>query len=859
MRQLRHVVCAGMVLAATSCITPTKSKQTTTTKPAPLPVAGTTPAAAPAAGSERGAGAAAARTAPKSFKAFFDAAKLRSQKGLIPTYWQDDKYYFEIPNTLLGKDLLTVTRFARMTAGASLYGGEMTNQNVLRFERGPENRVFIRTVLNVVSSPDSTKPIFQAVRNSNLDPIAAAFDVKAFNRDSSGVIIDVTEFFKGDNQIVSLNPRTKRQLGLSAIAADRSYVENISSHPNTTEVRSVKTFTVTPAAPSMVPVPGAPATLPAANAAGAVTIETNTSFIRLPENPISRRFFDPRVGYFADQISEFTDTSQRANSETYIVRWRLEPKAEDIERYKRGELVEPKKQIVYYVDPATPDKWKPYILQGINDWQKAFEKAGFKNAIVGKEWPKDSTMSLESAGYSAVRYLASDIPNAYGPNVHDPRTGEILESHIGWYHNVMKLLHNWYFVQAAAIDAGARKMKFNDSLMGDLIRFVSSHEVGHTLGLRHNMGSSSKTPVEKLRDKKWVEANGHTASIMDYARFNYVAQPEDNISRDGIYPRIGEYDLWAIQWGYRWSDKSEEADRAEGNKMIVDNLGKNPRLWFGGEGRNDDPRAQTEDLGDNSMKASEYGVKNLKRVMKNLPEWTREEGDRFENLNEIYGQVLGQFNRYTNHVIRNIGGVQETFKSIEQQGSVYEPTPKAVQKEAVSWLNRQVFTTPTWMLETSILNKIADLNGNDVATMQNSALNNVLSASRLVRMQESASRFGKGTYNAMDLLADVKAGIWQELRTGKAADLYRRNLQKNYVERLIALLPNTASTSAPAAAIAFAGITNTRNSDVSSIARGHLTELQAEIKAAAGRTSDKLTRYHLQDLSQRIAQALDPK
>ncbi len=802
------------------------------------------------------------RPAPKSFRSFFDQSKVRTQKGLIVIHWQDDKYYFEIPNSLLGKDLLTVTRYVRMAAGAPIYGGEQTNQNVLRFERGPENKIFIRTVLNVISSPDSTKPIYQAVRNSSVDPIAAAFDIKAYNQDTTGVVIDVTDFFKGDNQIVSLNPNIKRTLGLSGIATDRSYVETIRSFQDNTEVRTVKTFNANPPPPFGAPTTPSPfpsVTLPAANVAGAVTIETNTSIIRLPDVPMKRRFFDPRVGYFADQVSEFLDTGHRASREIYAVRWRLEPKPEDIEKYKRGELVEPKKPIVYYIDPATPGKWKPYLIQGINDWQKAFEKAGFKNAIIGKEWPADSSMSLEGANYSAIRYLASDIPNAYGPNVHDPRTGEILESHIGWYHNVMLLLHNWYFVQAAAVDPGARKMKFDDALMGDLIRFVSSHEVGHTIGLRHNMGSSSKTPVEKLRDKEWVEKHGHTASIMDYARFNYVAQPEDNISRKGLYPRIGEYDEWAIEWGYRWTDKSEEEDRKESNRLVVDRLSKNPRLWFGGEGFGNDPRSQTEDLSDNSMKASEYGIRNLKRVVKNLPEWTKEEGDRYQNLNEIYGQVVGQFNRYANHVIRNIGGVQETFKSVEETGNVYEPTKKTTQKQAVSWLHKFVFTTPEWLLDKNILNKISDPVNNNINTLQSGVLSNLLAVTRLNRMMESTNRFGNTTYSVIELISDLKSGIWQELRTGRGIDMYRRNLQKNYVDRIIALMPSATTTPQSTSGITISFGPNTRNTDIPSIARGHLVELQADIRAAASRTNDRLSRYHLMDLDQRIDLALNPR
>jgi hypothetical protein len=671
---------AAVVIVVTGCATQ-KNKQTanTTSTSKTMPPAGTATTTSPATGSQGNTspgttnqGAARPATGPKSFSSFFDRSKLRTQKGLIVVHFQDDKYYFEIPNDLMGKDFLTVTRYVRTTPGAGKHGGEQANENVLRFERGPENKVFLRTVLNMIASPDSTKPIYQAVRNSNVDPIAASFDIKAFNRDTSGVVIDVTDFFKGDNIIVSLPPVFKRQFSLSGLASDRSYIETIRSFNDNTEIRTVKTFN---SAPPMggggPPSPGQPTALPAATAAGAVTLEINTSFIRLPDVPMQRRFYDPRVGYFADRVSEFLDTTQRASTETYIVRWRLEPRPEDIEKYKRGELVEPQKPIVYYIDPATPDKWKPYLIAGINDWQVAFEKAGFKNAIMGKVWPADSTMSLEAANYSVIRYLASEVANAYGPNVHDPRSGEIFETHIGWYPNVMKLVHNWYFVQAAAVDPRARKMTFDDELMGDLIRFVSSHEVGHTLGLRHSMGSSSFTPVEKLRDKEWVEKNGHTNSIMDYARFNYVAQPGDNISSKGLYPRIGEYDMWAIEWGYRWTDKTEEEDRKESNRMIVERLRKNPALWWGGdEGRGNDPRSQSEDLGDNAMKASEYGIKNLKYIIKNLPEWTKEEGDRYQNLSEMYGAVISQFSRYAGHVAKNIGGVEITFKSVEEPGNV---------------------------------------------------------------------------------------------------------------------------------------------------------------------------------------------
>ena len=355
-------------------------------------------------------------------------------------------------------------------------------------------------------------------------------------------------------------------------------------------------------------------------------------------------------------------------------------------------------------------------------------------------------MNLEDARFSVIRYFASDIENAYGPSEVDPRTGEILNSNIGWYHNVMKLLHDWYFIQAGAVDPRARTMIFSDSLMGTLIRFVSSHEIGHTLGLRHNMGSSSKTPVEKLRDKTWVEANGHTASIMDYARFNYVAQPEDKISPMGLYPRIGPYDKWAIQWGYKIipDTKSAEEDKLVLNRWIIDSLKSNPRLWFGGEGQNFDPRSQTEDLSDNAIKASEYGILNLKRIIVQLPVWTKEEGDTYENLDDMYTQLIGQFSRYMNHVTKNVGGIYETLKSVEETGEVYEPTPKSIQEQSILFLQNQLFKTPYWLLDKNILNKISSPSSSElIANTQGGVLNSLLSSSRLFRMEVMSDRFGK--------------------------------------------------------------------------------------------------------------------
>ena len=818
------------------------------------------PQAAPAAAPSAPAAPPAPRTGPRSYKELI-TPKAKTTRGLFNVHKIDDKFYFEIKESLFGREIMAITRFSKVAGGGGVYGGELANQQVVRFEKGPDNKVFMR-VVTVISVADSSQPIYKAVKNSNLDPIAASFDIKAFGADSTGAIIDVTDYFKGDNQAVSINPSSKRRLNLTAIQSDKSYIETIKSFPINTEVRSVKTFGASAAMPGMgaAPSPFPSASLPAANAAGVVTLEINNSFILLPEKPMQKRLNDIRTGYFVDDYTVYSDDQQKTEESSFIVRWKLQPKKEDIERWKKGELVEPEKPIIYYLDPATPKKWRPYLIQGVNDWQAAFEKAGFKNAIMGKEWPEgDSTMSLEDARYSVIRYFASDIQNAYGPNVHDPRSGEILESHIGWYHNVMSLLHDWYFVQTAAVDPEARKMKFDDDLMGNLIRFVSSHEVGHTLGLRHNMGSSSKTPVEKLRDKAWVEANGHTASIMDYARFNYVAQPEDNISRAGLFPRIGDYDKWAIEWGYGYGADNEEDDKKQRNKLYNERLAKNPRVWFGTYeyGNLSDARTQSEDLGDNSMKASDYGVKNLKRIMAKLPEWTKEEGDRYQNLQQMYGQVVSQFNRYLGHVARNIGGYYETPKSVEQTGDVYEVTPKAIQKEAVAFVNNHLFTTPEWMLNYNILNKINNPVTDQLSTIQDNVLGSVLSSSRLTKMAVHANRF-PNAYTIDELLTDMEKNILSEWTAKKSIDGHRRNLQKSYVERMIALLGTAAASPAAGGFTISVGV-DSKKTDVSSVVRGHLNAMKNASQSAAAAATENMTKYHLQDITERIKRALEPK
>ncbi|RZK21415.1 MAG: DUF5117 domain-containing protein [Pedobacter sp.] len=768
-------------------------------------------------------------------------AKAVTQKGLFTVHKLNDKYFFEISNKLLKKEILAVNRLSKSTPGAGNYGGEEVASKIIYWELGPNNKLFLK-VSATVSIADSTDMISKAVESSNLNPILAAFPIKAKSKDSSGVVIDVTDFLMSESPLLAFNGENKKAYGLGMQAADRSYIESVKSFPINTEVRTIRTYTATGVR------------LPAVSEAGAVTLGMNTSFIRLPENPLRKRLYDPRVGFFASANIKYNDNQQKVEQEAFIHRWRLEPKAEDLEKFRKGELVEPQKQIVYYIDPATPKKWRPFLIAGVNDWQKAFEQAGFKNAIVAKEWPEaDTTMSLDDARFSVIRYFASAQQNAYGPNIADPRTGEIIESHIGWYHNVMNLVHRWYMIQAGAIDPRARKNKFDDELMGQLIRFVSSHEIGHTLGLRHNMGASSTVPVEKLRDKAWVEAHGHTPSIMDYARFNYVAQPEDNISAKGIYPRINDYDKWAIQWGYKpiLDQPSAEAEAKILNKITIDSLASNKRLWFGGEGRDHDPRSQSEDLGDDAIKASLYGIKNLKRIVPQLINWTKEEGKGYGNLDEMYKEAVGQYSRYAFHVLKYLGGVMVTEKSTDQPGAVYQAVSLAKQKEAIRFYNDQVFTTPKWLANKEILNKIdPGFSFNAVQTVQQGVVASVTSQSRLYRMMINQRDNGKGSYSPKEWLNDLKNGIFSELKTGKSTDEYRRALQKMYVGSIITMYNKRFALQGSTDNI-LASVTPTDvllYSNVKALAFAHLKDLRRDIGKGAFTAKDQDTKIHFQYL-----------
>ena len=769
----------------------------------------------------------------------------KTDEGLFTVHKLDGKYFYEIPDTLMGREMLMVTRIAKTATGLG-FGGGKQNTSVLRWEV-KDKKVLLRVVSHQIYAADSL-PISEAVKNSNFEPVLYAFDVKAYKKDSvsgnKNIVIDASPLFETDVKPLGLPQRRRKSLKVSKLDAKRSYIDTIRSYPQNIEVRTVKTYSGS--------------ALPSNNATGTLSLMMSNSMILLPEVPMQRRMFDERVGWFGRGQTDYGLDLQKSKTIRYLDRWRLEVKDEDMAAFKRGELVEPKKQIVYYIDRATPKKWVPYIKQGIEDWQVAFEAAGFKNAIIAADPPsveEDPDWSPEDVRYSVVRYLASPIPNANGPHVSDPRSGEILESDINWYHNVMTLLHNWYFVQTAAINPEARSNEFKDEIMGRLIRFVSSHEVGHTLGLPHNMGSSVAYAVDDLRDPEFTKKYGTAPSIMDYARFNYIAQPGDGDV--ALMPNIGIYDKYAIKWGYRpiLEAKSAEDEKKTLDSWILEHAG-DPMYRFGRQQFGViDPSSQTEDLGDDAMKASAYGIANLKRIVPNLITWTAEEGQNYDELDKMYGQVLSQYNRYMGHVAANVGGVYEMYKTYDQDGAVYTHVPKEKQKEALTFLQENLFETPEWLLDTNIFDKIENAGSVErIRRFQTRTLNNLLDFGRMGRMLENETLNGNSAYTFMDMMEDTREGLFSELRTRSTIDIYRRNLQRAYVERLEYLMTNEQGASSRFSTRTSIDVSQ---SDIRAVVRAELKDLKRDLQNS--RLRDRMSRIHTEDLVERINLILDPK
>ena len=766
---------------------------------------------------------------PKKEKTFEDiiTKEAITDKGLFKIHKVKEKYYYEINDTLFGREMLMVTRIAKTASGLG-FGGGKQNTQVLRWQI-KDNKILLRVVSHNVVASDSL-PVNEAVLNSNFEPILYSFKIESKGIDSTSTLIEVTKLFNEDVKPLGFPQSRRKGYKISSLNSKKSFIESIKSYPENIESRHVKTYN------SSSP--------PSNSSTGTISLEINNSMILLPKTPMKRRYFDQRVGWFARSQVDYGLDVQESKSLKYLDRWRLEVKDEDLEKFKNGELVTPKKQIVYYIDRATPLKWRKYLKEGIEDWQVAFEQAGFKDAIIAKDPPtkeEDPEWSPEDVRYSVVRYLASPIPNANGPHVSDPRSGEILESDINWYHNVMTLLRNWFFVQTAAINEDARGVSFDDEVMGRLIRFVSAHEVGHTIGLPHNMGSSSAYPVDSLRSATFTKKYGTAPSIMDYARFNYIAQPEDK--GVALMPDIGVYDKHAVRWGYRPipDAKTAKEEKKTLDKWIRDN--ENSLMHrFGSAGI--DPSSQTEDLGDDAVKASEYGILNLKRIVPNLTKWTSEDGKDYSDLQTMYGQVLTQFNRYMGHVSSNIGGVYQYYKTYDQEGPVYTHVKKSHQKKCMNFLNDQLFDTPTWMIDNNILNKI-EFAGitNRIRSTQSRTLNSILDFGKMARLIENEAINGKTAYTLIDMMSDLKKGIWKELYSNKTIDVYRRNLQLAYLDR-ISYIMNEEQGSIPSWARGRVTSVKVSQSDIRTIAVGQLLELRKDIKKHKNR-SDQMTKMHL--------------
>lgn len=769
----------------------------------------------------------------------------KTQTGFFTVHKKDDKYFFEIPNAILKREILIVSRVSKassdMRNGILGYAGDQIGESVYRFEKGPDNKLFIRRMSYAEYSKDSTQTLFAGVEKNNVGTIMASFPVVTMKKDSSAVVVDATEFVNSDNEILYFQKTYfKTKAGMSGQQNDKSYVDYIHTYPSNVEIRAVKTYSagINPTNTSY-------------------TVELNSSMVLLPLKPMKARLLDQRVGYFSTSFKDYDTDPHGVKNTAYIKRWRLEPKPEDVEKYKRGELVEPAKQIVFYIDPVTPKKWVPYLIQGVNDWQKAFEEAGFKNAIIAKEAPtkeQDSTWSIDDASHSAIIYRPSVVPNAMGPSVADPRSGEIIESHIFWYHNVMSILQNWYRLQAGAVDPRAGKNPLDDDLMGNLIRFVSSHEVGHTLGLMHNFGSSSTVPVEKLRDKAWVEKHGHTPSIMDYARFNYVAQPEDGISEKGLFPRIGDYDKWAIKWAYTWHPEfaTPEEEFSVLAKVVTDSLKSNHRLWFGWEAERNDPRSQSEDLGDDAVKASTYGIKNLKRILPKIEKWVNVPGDTQEKLFNLYSELWDQYKRYNGHVMRYLGGTYHTPRVNGEPGATYETVPYTKEKNAVKYLNDQVFSTPVWLNYKPIVNKL-NVNFNlELSSIQESQIIFLLNRYRFSSMLNNEQNSGVKTYTLKEMLNDLKQGIFEELYDKKNVDVYRRELQRLYVARLLDESYGKENLSR-----GLGDLYNYATSDIGMILQDDVATLHTLIKKALKNPGlNSISKSHLKGMDQMIVKRI---
>lgn len=779
-------------------------------------------------------------SATEGIKPFKDVIKpsAETDEGLFTVYQQGEDIFFEIPNELLGREMLLVSRVAGVPPGFSGFNsaGSKSEEQVISFTRNKDKVIIRKKSYNAVA--DENDPVLSSVIANNFEPILASFDIEALNEDSSGVVIDVTDFFTDDVDAISgLSSRQRRQYQVRRLDSDRSMVESVKSFPENIEVRQLMTY-----------VSAAP---PSGTDAQTLTMRTSQSMVLLPEEPMMKRFADYRVGYFSVRQIDYSSDAQKAETKEYIRRWRLEPS--DPEAYARGELVEPVKPIIYYLDPATPEKYRSYIVQGILDWNEAFEEAGFKNAVQAKLPPspeEDPDWSPEDIRYSTIRWVASTVRNAVGPSVSDPRSGEIIESDIVWYHNHMRSYRNRLMIETGAANPAARKLQLDDDLIGETMRRVISHEIGHAIGLPHNMQSSSAYPTDSLRSGAFTQKWGIATTIMEYARQNYIAQPGDENIR--FIRQIGPYDKYSVNWGYRVIPGVETPeDELETLDNWIEAKANDPVYRFASS-TGYDPSSQTEDLGNDPVKSSSYGLMNLKRVVPNLIEWTSTDGEGYDDLDEIYGELIGQWSRYARHVATNIGGVYQSRKASDQDGWVYTPVSKDYQKQAMSFLNEHAFSTPTWLLDQEILYRI-EASGvtNSIKNLQSGILRSTMNAGSMIRLSEQ-SALNKDAYSLFEMLEDLRKGIWSEVYSNTTIDVFRRNLQKEYISTVASVFEQDSFGGG-----FFGPSIDIKDSDLRSALRSELTQLGNDIKSARSNIRDRASRAHLDDITARINEILD--
>jgi hypothetical protein len=764
----------------------------------------------------------------------------RKDEGVFTVYEQDGKYFFEINNDLLDREMLMVSRIAGVPPGFSGFSsaGSKSAEQVITFSRS-KDRILLRKK-SYEAIADEELPVYESVRANNFEPVIAAFNIEALSKDSSGIVIDVTDLFTKDVESISGIPSyLRRTYQIRRLDSDRSFVESVKSFPENIEVRQVMTY-----------VAGNP---PSAEYTQTLSVEVSQSIVLLPEEPMRKRYADYRVGYFSIRQIDYGSDEQKAAQKEYIRRWRLEPK--DPEAYARGELVEPVKPIVYYLDPATPEKYRSYIIQGILDWNEAFEEAGFKNAVQAKLPPskeEDPDWSPEDIRYSTVRWVASTVRNAVGPSVSDPRSGEIIESDIVWFHNHMRSYRNRLMIETGAANPEARKLKLDDDLIGETMRRVISHEIGHAIGLPHNMQSSSAYPTDSLRSGKFTQKWGIATTIMEYARQNYIAQPGDENIR--WIRQIGPYDKYSVNWGYRVIPGAETPeDELETLDNWIEAKADDPVYRFASS-TGYDPSSQTEDLGDDPVKSSTYGLMNLKRVVPNLIEWTSTDGEGYDDLEEIYGELIGQWSRYARHVATNVGGVYQSRKASDQEGWVYTPVPKDYQKKAIEFLNEHAFTTPDWLLDEDILYRIqAQGATNTIKNLQSGILRSTMNAGAMIRLSEQAE-FDENSYQLHEALEDIRKGIWSEIyKSGtNNIDAFRRNLQREYLSTIATLFEEDTQGGG------FRGPSiDIKDSDIRPALRHELSELKNAVQNSISSRANAATQAHLKDVIIRIDDILD--